>query len=239
MPDSKLDHDYFSKLTWGHGAQQLVRYSRELNPKYPSVMVIRHSERDEPTELELILKAQLTETGKKAAYHFGRSLPYVNRYRLLHSPTDRTRDTANQIALGINDNEGETTIEGPDSILSHVVNHDDAYHEYLGRDGGQRYVTNWVSCLYPLKKIESSLCFAKRFGVEAFGRMTSSIPEMSICVSHDIFIMTYLFHWFGLMPKDMLSYLDGFIMQEVDEKLRVYHKNGVTTIKRPYWAIAV
>jgi hypothetical protein len=57
-----------------------------------------------------------------------------------------------------------------------------------------------------------------------------------IYVSHDIWVAPFLFYWFGIMPSiEWIEYLDGFIMQLTDDRLKVYYKDEEKEAYYPYW----
>lgn len=224
------------KVTWGKPALSLLKQSTQLDFKYPSIMVIRHSERQEPKELEKIHMAQITETGKKCAKQFGELLPIKINYRIYHSISERTEDTATEIHQGIIENGGQSKLIGQCPVLSHILHYQDSFNEYLSRDMGN-FFNNWISGLYPLYKLEDSKLFARRFAHYACGELLeANNNDMKIYVSHDIFILNYMFHWFGInLASEWLKYLDGFILQIKKDEQHVYYKKGLKITKIPFW----
>jgi len=231
-----MNTEILQNVDWGKPSLDILRKSRQLDFDYPSVMVIRHSERYEPIKLDKIHKAQLTEVGKKCAKNFGELLPTELKYRISHSISERTQDTAIEINQGIIERGGQSIIEGPNPVLSHILQYENSFNEYLEQDMGN-FFNHWISGLYPPYKLEDSKLFAKRFGNYAFKDLLEVCNNrMNIYVSHDIFILNYMFHWFGInLASEGLRYLDGFIMQEIEGELFIYYKNGIKKTKRPFW----
>jgi len=223
-------------VSWGKPALTLLKHSGQLDFEYPSIMVIRHSERQEPKEIEKIHRAQITETGKKCAKRFGQLLPTNINYCIYHSISERTEDTATEIHQGIIKNGGQSILKGQCPVLSHILQYQDSFNEYLSMDMGD-FFNNWISGLYPPYKLEDSKQFAKRFAHYAFKELlTAKNNDMHIYVSHDIFILNYMFHWFGInLASEWLKYLDGFILQIKNNVQHIYYKKGLKLTRIPYW----
>src|SRR4030042_2037704 len=94
-------------VEWGKHPLSLLSQMRNLDPKKPAFIHIRHSERplidfnkDEK------LDTPLSKRGEKAAYQFGSNLPLGREYIIHHTDMDRTIKTAENIKQGIEDNDG-------------------------------------------------------------------------------------------------------------------------------------
>lgn len=223
-------------VSWGKPALKLLQYCEKLNDDLPAVMIIRHSERFEPKNLEEIHKASLTPRGKNLAKEFGNTLPKNRTYRLFYSPSERTKETAIKIQEGIHENGVKTESICISNILSHVLNVNDKFNYYLNRDMGD-FLSNWMSYRYPPWEIEECAIFARRAAFEVFDNLhTLKRNVMDIYVSHDLFIGSFLFFWFGInTTTEWINYLDGFIFQIKDNIFHLFHKSGVKEIFSPYW----
>ncbi len=57
-----------------------------------------------------------------------------------------------------------------------------------------------------------------------------------IYASHDLWVASFLFCWFGIMPSiEWIEYLDGFIMQLTYDRMNVFYKDGKKEAYYPYW----
>ena len=101
-----------NSLKWGKSVLNLLSHGKDLDPKTPATLIIRHSERDEPEYFKDVLTADLTERGLKTAFEFGRNLPANRNYRIYHSTVKRCKETAEEIHRGIQQQEMKSQIMG-------------------------------------------------------------------------------------------------------------------------------
>jgi hypothetical protein len=230
-------------LEWGEPALFLLSQCGELDPNLPAVMHIRHTERpiEEPGSLGGF-KIVSTERGKKAAQEFGASLPSSRSYRLYHTYMERTRETAESIHEGILANEGSSNVIG--SIPLTTIVDRDGWMYYARRESEMdsdepwsvRVFTKWISSHYPPWLRMPALNFSQRGAALTMKNLASAEAyTFDIYVSHDVFVATFLLFWFGYFSIDWVQFLDGFIMQLIDEKVQVYTKNGKKEAYYPYW----
>jgi broad specificity phosphatase PhoE len=227
-------------VEWGEPALSLLSQSRELDPKLPAVMQIRHSERSHISSREE-RGANLTESGRRAACEFGSSLPITRSYRLFHSTSDRAKETAEEIHRGLRSIDAEACIGGV-FIRSH--SDQEKLWDYLTRDiisQGERtarpFFINWASGHFPPWELEPCRMFAQRAASAMMKNLDNhDTSGFDIYVSHDIWVASCLFYWFGIMPSvDWIGYLDGFILQQTDDCMNVYFKDGKKEAYYPYW----
>jgi len=101
-----------NSLKWGKSVLNILSYGKDLDPKTPATLIIRHSERDEPEHFKDVITADLTERGLKTAFEFGRSLPANRNYRIYHSTVKRCQETAEEIHKGIQQQKMKSQIVG-------------------------------------------------------------------------------------------------------------------------------
>jgi len=202
-------------------------------------MHIRHSERP-PITSRSELGVALTEQGRNAAFEMGTQLPGDRSYRLYHSPSDRAIETAEEIHRGLRSIDAEACMGG---VFLHPHNDQEKFWGYLVRDvksdkmTARPFFINWANGHYPPWEVEPCLIFAQRAAsvmMKNLGKLDSS--GFDIYVSHDVWVALYLFFWFGMMPSvDWIEFLDGFILQQSDERMNVYSKYGKKEAYYPYW----
>jgi broad specificity phosphatase PhoE len=227
-------------VQWGEPALSLLAQSRELDPNLPAVMHIRHSERPKISSREE-RGANLTESGKRAAYEFGSLLPRNRSYRLYHSVSDRAIETAEEIHRGLRSIDAEACIDG---VFLRSHSDQDKTWDYItrdkispGKETARSYFINRASGHYPPWELEPCGIFAQR----AASVMMKNLEELDlsgfdIYVSHDVWVASYLFYWSGIMPSvDWIKYMDGFILQLTDDRMNVYSKDGKKEAYYPYW----
>ena len=110
--------------SWCRPAQKILEHTLKLSCSNPTIMHIRHTERERATPGGDPLS---TEQGLRAAYEFGASLPTGRRYRVWHTVVERTRETSLAIKVGLESNQAECTLAGPipvNTILDPAGFHD-------------------------------------------------------------------------------------------------------------------
>ena len=229
-------------VEWGGPALRLLTKCRRLGDDLPTIMHIRHSERHRINNTGE-MHANLNERGKEAARDFGRRLPGDRKYRFYHSYYDRARETAEEIHRGILERDGESGLGGSidlETILDperydHIINRDSLGGDTT--DSAVNYFLSWTSGRYHPGHILPSLELAKRgAGIALRNRETMGTCSMDIYVTHDTWVAAFMFHWFGLPPpSDWVSFMDGFLMQLDDDKMKVYTKDAEFTVHLPHW----
>ena len=227
-------------VEWGKPVLSLLSQCRELDPDLPAVMHIRHSERPPIRSIEERV-AKLTISGKKAAHEFGSVLPTNRSYRLYHTVSDRAIETAEAIHQGLLSIDAETRIKG---VFLNSHHDQEKFWHYLAKNkfisekkAARSFFIKWVSGHFPPWEIEPCRMFAQR----AASVMMKNLDKLDstgfdIYVSHDLWVVPYLFNWFGIMPSiEWIEYLDGFIMQLTDDLMKVYFKDGKKEAYYPYW----
>ena len=132
----------------------------------PTIIMLRHSEREEPEILEEIFKAPLTERGHVAAFEFGMNLPKKFDYRFFHSPVKRCENTALEIRKGISNSKQSNSfpIDSLESLF--MVNCDfEKFKSYL-RKTNRKFMDYWIGQFYHPDEIEPPLTVAKRIATD-------------------------------------------------------------------------
>lgn len=222
--------------SWGAPALSLLSHIELLVSDAPALVMVRHSERDDMRGARDLSATPLNEKGRQTAREFGNGLPANRTYCFYHSPIVRCMETAEMIREGVIEKGGAAgAIEELQSLCSgYLVGK--KYVDFLFRDGTP-FIYNWIAGHYPPQFLEPCMDIAKRTAGEMSTLLQSARPEEAfVCVSHDHQITAYLFHWAGILATDSyIQFLDGFILQQVNGKLIVYHKNGKKELFPPYW----
>jgi hypothetical protein len=227
-------------VEWGKPALSLISQCKQLDTNLPAVMHIRHSERPQIRSREERV-AKLTESGTITAYEFGTLLPTNRSYRLYHTISDRVIETAEEIDQGLLSIGTDVRIEGV--FLRSHHDHEKFWH-YLAKNkfisekkAARSFFINWVSGHFPPWEIEPCGMFTQR----AASVMMKNLDKLDsngfdIYVSHDLWVASFFFCWFGVIPSmEWIEYLDGFIMQLTDDRMKVYYKDGKKEAYYPYW----
>ena len=225
-----------SKVSWGAPVIKLLSHLKTIQDTFKTVIVIRHSAREEPQEVTEVFKASLTELGKRAAFEFGNNLPKDKIYQIYHSTIDRCKETAIYIDKGINHKNGKTQFKGEMENLTTIKTIREKFIEYIRQDS-RLFLDHWFAGHYPQEEIEPAMNIAQRTALEiSQNSLNTESNVIDIYITHDFHVMVYLFYWAGiLLTKQWIQYLDGFIMQFRDHKLIFYYNGGKKEVNYPHW----
>jgi hypothetical protein len=216
-------------------------------------MHIRHSAREQKTHRY----STLSEEGKQAAYEFGSKI-YPNNIRLYYTIIDRTKETVNEIHKAISDRGLQSKIEGKVDVIStiDVEKNNEIMTEIMEEYQITRKITSkeiiqfmnatsspiktlvlrWFSGQYSPSLRRPSLEFVQHL-TRVMNKNLETIQSggLGLYVSHDTWIAALLFHWFGIIPTQWIKYLDGFIIQLYETKIKVYLPDEIKMVNYPYW----
>jgi broad specificity phosphatase PhoE len=223
--------------SWCGPAQSILEHTLKLSGAHPTIMHIRHTERERATPGG---DPRCTEEGLKAAYEFGASLPTSRRYRVWHTVVERTRETCLAIMAGLESNQTECTLAGPipvNTILDPAGFYEEQPRHQVVEDtdlSALTYLNHWLSGFYPPDMVRPSLEFAQMIA----RTMLEDIGEDSfhLLVSHDTWVAALMFHWFGLPPpRGWINFLDGFVVELRPSASTLITKEGVMETGLPDW----
>jgi len=225
-----------SSVTWGKAALNLLSHSGDLIPNSPAVLILRHSEREEPDKFKDILEAKLTLRGQQAAFEFGRSLPSNRKYIIYHSPIERCQVTAEQIHEGIASRLVPSTVKGVLDSISDIKTNRKEISKIIERDY-PNFLFYWIANFYPTDVVESSFSISKRISKDIDKHFKSADDNtVFIYITHDWQVTGVFFHFSAILNTiDWIDYLDGFFLQKYEDQLVIYHKFGKKVIYRPTW----
>lgn len=228
-------------VSWGKGANKLLNTikNNHLLENTPTILMLRHSEREEPEKLEDVFEAPLTERGRKTAFEFGKNLPKKYKYRFFHSPVERCKNTALEIRKGVSNPEQEILcpIDSLESL--YLVKCDfEIFKEHL-EQVQLKFMDYWIGHFFSPDEIEPPLEVAKRMAKDISKILkTQEKNSIDVFVSHDFHVILSQFYWSGILAtNDWIQYLDGYIIQFLDEKMIFYSKVGQFDVNYPYWWI--
>ena len=240
-------------VEWGKPAISLLKQLDNLDPSKPAVMHIRHSAR----EHKVYRHSTLSEEGKDAAYEFGSKIN-SNNTRLYYTTIDRTKETAYQIHKAILDKGLQSKmmdtvnvtltidIEKHNKIMTKIMEEFQITRKITSKDIIQfmnatsspikTFVLRWVSGQYSPTYRKPSLEFVQLL-TKIMDKNLKTVQSggLDIYVSHDTWIATLLFHWFGIIPEHWIRYLDGFIVQLDETKIHLYLPDEIRLVNYPYW----
>lgn len=237
-----------ASVGWGGPARQLLASARNLAGR-PTIMHIRHSERTTVSREEIqrgltkfdVRNYLSTPTGMQAAMDFGSSLPVDREYTLYHTISPRTQETAEGINQGIIDAGGKARIGGtiPVAALDYeAFNRWLQSQKWFGRpEAAYSGTCQWIAGLVPKAILKPSGEFTQelaRINMENLKDAPSN--AFHIYVSHDMWILALIFHWFGIPPYlDGIRFLEGFLLQINEEGLNAWLRDRNEVFEHPPW----
>jgi len=218
---------------WGRKTQILLQSLDMLQPDLPTILILRHSAREEPSEMEKILKAPLTESGRQGAEEFGQKLPSTWSYTLHSSPVGRCKDTATHIQKGLETNQIEVKNKGIMDNLHYITVDPIPFMQIFSQEG-MAFLRKRMDGQFPTNIIEPAINVAQRAAKEIKSHFTSQDPNnLNVYVTHDFQTILFLYFWGKIdAMTDWISYLNGFILQFSDSTL-IFILNG-KKIEVPY-----
>jgi hypothetical protein len=227
----------WSQSKWTTQARQIIKGLREFPENSKIILILRHSHRDEPKELESLLKLRLTPEGHAIAKKFGEELPINRTIRLFHSVVWRCQETAENILSGFESVDGKGKIKGGFTPLFDLQTPRDFFPNQLKKFSGHQFFFRWVAGLYPPNIIIPLLNFSQKAAELIWGKYKRAPDRnIDIHVTHDFLLLALRFGWFGIPPdKNWVSYLGGFALSFNEDKIWFLDSEKLIETELPYW----
>ncbi|TFH14085.1 hypothetical protein E4H04_10880 [Candidatus Bathyarchaeota archaeon] len=221
------------QVEWGKPVLSFLHQIKQIDPKVPALIHIRHSERDLGK-----LHTDLTQIGLKASVQFGKQLPKNRAYRFYHTPYSRTEKTVKKIIEGLRENQSQTSIQKIE--ISTMRDEEKAFinlrKNWDDRTQIRSWFYKWAAGHYPPWEMNSTLDAAQQLaGLMVKNLDTASSDVIDIYVTHDTYVAVCIFHWFGLMIDNWINFLDGYLVQFYSDYMRVFFNEITMDIEYPYW----
>jgi len=222
---------------WPTEARQIINGLKLFPEESKIILILRHSQRDEPEDIEKLLTLRLTPEGHAIARKFGEKLPSNRTIRLFHSVVWRCQETAENILSGFENIGGKGKMRGAFTPLFDLETSRDFFPNQLKKYSAYRFFFRWVAGLYPPNIIIPSPKFSQK-AAELIRREFKKAPDRSIDihVTHDFLAIALRFGWFGIPPdKNWVSYLGGFALSFIDDTILLLNSNKLISVEIPYW----
>ena len=115
-----------------------------------------------------------------------------------------------------------------DQVIRKCGDEDAAVAEMMNR---------WLAGLAPPHVFRPSGEFARLVADYAIARLDTAAPDtVDVYVTHDTWVGSCLFHWFGIpMPLDGVRFLDGYLLQPLEEEMAVWFRGKAMRVEYPHW----
>ena len=222
---------------WPKEARQIINGLKKLPEDSKTILILRHSQRDEPKDLESLLKLRLTPEGHGIAKKFGEELPNNRTIRLFHSVVWRCQETAENILSGFKSVGGKGKMKGGFAPLFDLEASPDFFPNQLKKFSVYQFFFRWVAGFYPPNIIIPLQKFSQK-AAELIWRELKRAPDRSIDihVTHDFLAIALRFGWFGIPPDESwVSFLGGFALSFIEDEILLLNSNKLISVEIPYW----
>ncbi|MFW9987782.1 MAG: histidine phosphatase family protein [Candidatus Odinarchaeota archaeon] len=227
----------WKEADWTSEARQIIEGLKKFPDNSKILLILRHSQRDEPEELDAIPKLRLTPEGHMIARKFGEELPKNRTIRLFHSVIWRCQETAEDILSGFKNIDGEGEILGSFGPLFDLGTARGFFPNQMKKYSGNQFFFRWIAGLYSPNEITPLQEYSKK-AAELFSKKLKGGPErnIDIHITHDFILIALRFGWFGIPPsKNWVSYLGGFALSFIEDKILLLNSNKLISVDFPYW----
>lgn len=227
----------WNESRWTKQARDLITSLRKFPDEAKVILILRHSQRNEPIKISANADLNLTPQGHKIANIFGKKLPKNRSIRLFHSDADRCRETAEEILNGFKQIGGEASLEGFFKPLSHIGID---FKTFLQENEKYRILElfyRWVAGVYSPTRWPPILAYCQKAAGQMIEKVESA-PEktLDIHVTHDLHLMALRLGWFGLNPDDRwVDYLGGYAFTLSKDQIKLFEYGEFKLIEYPYW----
>ncbi|TKJ23051.1 MAG: hypothetical protein CEE43_04870 [Promethearchaeota archaeon Loki_b32] len=227
----------WKEADWPSQARQLINGLKKFPDDSKIILLLRHSQRNEPKEFDVDADLNLTNQGREIAKVFGENLPENKPIRFFHSKADRCKETAEEIFNGFKKIGGEAVLEGNLLPLYRIgisieffIEENKKYNilEIFNRWSAGLYSPELWAPLTPYSQKAAELMWVKN--------QESSESLLDIHVTHDLHLLALRFGWFGIPPdKKWINYLGGFAFSFKEDNILLLDSNKLITVEIPYW----
>jgi len=176
---------------WLSSAKNLVRWASTTEPEDKVFLLVRHSHRAEIEDHTKQLSTELTTLGCEMSTEFGKHLPADRSNRIFFSFVSRCYQTAEEIAKGLAQNDGQVEEFDTIAILATPEIKDQSVWHELQPDGRNitDFINQWADGDFG-DKIEPFTMYAERLKRDLVERLAVDKGRaMHIHITHDLALM--------------------------------------------------
>lgn len=222
---------------WTNEARQIIDGLTKFPDTSKIILILRHSQRDEPTALKGAQKMRLTPQGHAIAKKFGEKLPSNRPIKIYHSIIWRCEETAKDIHDGFKSVSGESELKGKLLPLASIGIYDKEFYMNMFNNGNvMDSFYRWVVEYYDPHKWTPFVEYCQS-AAQIILDQAKKTPEngLYIFVTHDFNLMAFRLGWFGLPPKKWVKFLGGFAFTVETEQTLLLDYGALNTIAFPHW----
>lgn len=222
---------------WTTQAHHLIDAINQFPEESKIILILRHSQRKESENKEEIPKLDLTSQGYKMAREFGKRLPNNRPIRLFYSPLRRCRETARLILEGFRSNSGVGVSKGHLKPLYGPGASLDFHTDESVKCNKEQFIFRWAAGLYSEDLIDPFILYCANIAEIILKNMNDAPSKcIDIYVTHDIFLMSLRFGWFGFPPNEKwVSFLGGMAFVLKEDCILLFDIDEVDYADLPLW----
>ncbi|HDZ18045.1 hypothetical protein LCGC14_0950700 [marine sediment metagenome] len=229
--------EVWNKGIWTQQPRDIIKNLKSFSSNSKIILILRHSQRNEPDINEKNANMELTVQGHRIAKKFGEMLPQNRTIRLFHSPVNRCKETAEQIHEGFKENGGESIYKGECDVLWGIGLDKQFFMSELAKFHSLEVFYRWVSGFYKTSQMPPLLPYVQR-AAEILWNQVKYMPDngIDIYISHDWHILTYRFGWFGLLADERwMGYLGGIGFTFEKNHILLSDYGELKAVDVPHW----
>ncbi len=227
----------WNERSWTKQARDIITNIRKFPEDAKVILILRHSQRNEPKKFSVNADLNLTPQGRKIAYLFGSNLPKNRSIRVFHSDAERCQDTAKEIFNGFKEIGGEAVLKGSFKPLSHIGIPVKSFFKENEKYEILELFYRWVAGVYSPTLWTPLITYSQNAGVQMLEKIDNA-PEktLDIHVTHDLHLMALRLGWFGLHPDGRwVDYLGGFVFSLLEDQIKLFEYGEFKPVEYPYW----
>jgi len=233
-----VSDDEWNNIEWLMEARALLDWVNNLGSG-PSLLMVRHSERAEDTDVPTTIKAELTDFGRIISYEFGRRLPVRRRVSIYHSPHIRTTQTAKEIARGFQESEGVLLELEEVNVLLGGRGDIEKIVSLAYETGFDEFYRSWTRDEIPRETIEPMDDYLQRLTQHVTSSFSKAVKDaLHIHVTHDIVIAASRESYMDLSVDVGLAipFLGGYGISRIDDELVGFNNGSPVNVTRNLFA---
>jgi len=222
---------------WTVQARNIVKALSKFPVDSKIILILRHSHRNDPTELVKLHELRLTLQGHQVAKIFGKKLPSERAIRLYHSPVGRCQETAEDILTGFEEVGGNGALNGVITPLFYAGTAPKFFQDINIKNSHLGFMFRWAAGLYSPDLISPLQTYCQN-AAEVIWKGNEDAPDrgIDIHITHDVFLMALRFGWFGIPPDvEWVPFLGGIAFNLTDNKIKLFVKDRFISMNAPYW----
>lgn len=231
------NNNLWEGLDWTNHASKLLSGLSQFPKNSKIILLLRHSERNEPKSVWDPQELLLTPVGHQIAKMFGKSLPINRPIRFFTSHAPRCQETAEDIIEGFKGIGGKAELKGNLEPLYNIGVDRTFFITQIENRDLVKYIQNWVMDAFPPDKVQPLSTYSIN-SAKIIWNLINDGPNsgIDIHVTHEIPIMGLRFGWFNLQTDEKwVNFLGGIAFTFQNGQILLFDIDKFLTVDVPHW----